>query len=178
MSCWGWTAVAVVAVVVLIFVVYKKDKARKERIERDGQTVLCWIVVANDALYQPRTGFRDYSYAQVVFTFEPETPELTRLLNDCAEQLQTYQPGEAPTEDERIIGSVMRNHVPHFQPRLVPTHLTRGKTIYTASVIVPWSKLPEGRLTRPYIIGRAFVGPDGGVHMKDYPNTESDYDPE
>jgi hypothetical protein len=141
----------------------------KEKLEREGRPVLCWVVMANDALYTPHQS-SGHSYAQVVFTFTERLPDREAKLQELANQLREFEPAEEATGDERIIGSVMKSHIPYTsRPLRIPGRVAGGLEAYTASVDVYWSRLPGRRLSLPYIYCRVALGEDGSAEMIEYP---------
>jgi hypothetical protein len=154
--------------VLLVIAGNRRYAARQARIEREGEAVLGWIVMANPALYQKRIT-SDCSYAVVVFTFEKDLPDLKGTLATIAQSLPTFEPGKDPPEDERIIGSVMKTQIPYTYTLRIPDRVTGGVEAYMVSVKVYWNKLPQRRLTLPYLYCKVLLGKDGGARMAEYP---------
>lgn len=172
---WMWIIGGIVVLLILIVIGvvvfeqgYKKETAR---IMEEGEKVLCWLVVANDNLYEPidEGNASAYSFAQVVFTFDDSIKDLHETLEEWSENLKSYKPPKNPNDDERIIGQVMRTHIPYFRPLRLPKKITGGIKGYTVSVHVFWGLLPEGYITRPYIYCKVLLGSGGGARMVHYP---------
>jgi hypothetical protein len=169
---WLWIVGGIVALAVVGVVVFAIfDHFQTAKIMRDGKPALCWVVMANDSLYKPMKegALIKFSFAQLVFTLDPTVQDTHSTLAEWSERLRAFQPSDNPPEDERIIGSVMRTHVPYNRPLRLPDRLTGGAEGYTVTVEVYWDKLPEGILTLPYIYCQVLVGPGGGARMIEYP---------
>jgi hypothetical protein len=169
-------SVAVILVLVLgvLFIRWNRrfneEKRREEeKLEREGKVVLAWIVVANNALHEPNHA-DDYSYAVVVFTRNQDLPDMEGTLEQIAGKIVNFEAQEHPDEDERIIASVMRTHVPYLsRPLRIPARVTGGLEAYCASIRVHWKLLPARRLSLPYVYCRAAIGEDGSTVQVKYP---------
>lgn len=129
------------------------------RLTAHGEDVVAAIMMANDALAfgKPRRG-ADYRPAQVVFTLDGDTSDgHIGMLQEYMKRLSDFEPDEGAGFDERVIGQVLRTHIPYSAPLRFPDRLTGGAEVYTASVNVYWDLLPGGRLTLPYIHCRVLV---------------------
>ena len=168
----GGIAIVIAILVILFFILaarHAKNEAEKvARIEEDGEPVYCYVVFANDDLYKKKQT-DDYSYAQVVYTFSRVT-DLEVCLSEIAANLRDYKPPKIPTEEERLIGSVLSTHMPYFDPLRLPKKVAGNIEAYTVSVRVYWKKLPKGKLTRKYIWCKVLDGgQNDNVRMIDYP---------
>jgi hypothetical protein len=63
----------------------------------------------------------------------------------------------------------MESHLPFFDPLPLPASVAGKLAVYTVSLRVPWKKLPEKKLTRPYIWCKVLEGETDNVRMTDYP---------
>jgi hypothetical protein len=167
--------ISVVALVLLVFESKRQLAAKaalEQRIEREGLSVLGWIVMANTSLYRASNS-KSHSYAVIVFTPRGDLPDLKKTLNEWAKKLHGYKlPMNAPnSKDERIIESIMRTQLPNPRALRLPDAITGGTEGYTISVRVPWRKLPGRKLTLPYLYCKVLFGDDGEALMIDYPDT-------
>jgi hypothetical protein len=178
MAAFGWLCGGLTLLLVLGYLYFtyvltpiqaKKEAEKRARIERDGRPVYCWIVVANPDLFQEKDT-DEHSYAQVVYTLA-KIPNPEERLKPIAERLNTFEANEGAPKEERIIGSVMKTHMPYFDPLRLPERVAGDLEAYTVSVRVPWRKLPERRLTRPYIWCKILDGEDDNVRMISYPDS-------
>jgi hypothetical protein len=171
-------AIVVTGIVIAGMVARQRQEQRQARIHKEGETVLCWIVMAHADLYRrPKLEayggplFNDTAggNAQVVFSLE-KPADLRRQLERIAGRLPTFQalPGEG--EDERIIASVMKSHHPYFRPLRIPDRVTDGLATYTVSVAVFINLLPDYRLQWPYVYCKVVLGEEGGAFMVEYPD--------
>ncbi|MCE9527350.1 MAG: hypothetical protein K8R36_14990 [Planctomycetales bacterium] len=144
-----------------------EEAEKAARIELRGKPVRAWIVVAHDDLYKPRDS-DDHRYAQVIYTFE-QLPSPDKTLNEIAGRLINYRAGEGSSQDEKTIARVMESHMPYFDPLRLPASVAGKFAVYTVSLRVPWKKLPEKKLTRPYIWCKVLEGERDNVRMTDYP---------
>ena len=167
---WWWVIGGIAGAWILLMIVFAiRDAVESARVEREGRLAFCWIVYANESLYKPKASDRPWSFAQVVFNFEPDTPANRAELQRLAAELKQFDSGPHPSGDERLIGSVMRTLVPHLRPLRLPDRITGGREAYTVSLRVAWEQLPEGRLTLPFVYCKAIVGPGRAARLAPYP---------
>jgi hypothetical protein len=164
--------VALVPVYFFMLVPAMKKRAAEEaekaaRIELRGKPVRAWIVFAHDDLYKPSDS-DEHRYAQVIYTFDQlASPDKT--LAEIAGKLVPFRASEGASQDEKTISRVMESHFPYFDPLRLPASVAGKLAVYTVSLRVPWKKLPEGKLTRPYIWCKVLDGEDDNVRMTAYP---------
>ena len=158
-----------IALVVFIAWATWSQLAKEKTIRAEGEAVLCWIVMANDKLYQ-RNDSNGSSYAVVVFTFDKRLD--SDRLQQIAMELPQFEQVDMDSRDERIIASVMRTQIPYFRPLRLPDRITGRSEVYTASLHVYWKLLPQRRLTLPYIWALVLVGDAGGALMIEYPESD------
>jgi hypothetical protein len=161
-----------VPVYFFMFVPAMKKRAAEEaeksaRIELRGKPVRAWIVVAHNDLYEENDS-DEHRYAQVIYTFE-QLPSPDKTLNEIAGRLTSYRAGEGASQDEKTLSRVMESHLPFFDPLPLPASVAGKLAVYTVSLRVPWKKLPEKKLTRPYIWCKVLEGETDNVRMTDYP---------
>jgi hypothetical protein len=168
----GWfCGLSVVALVILGIILGRRQAALEAKILSEGQTVLGWIVMANNALYKASDS-SGHSYAVAVFTTDPNLPDMKTQLATWASALYSYEPPENPSKNDRIIGSVMSTQIPYDRALRLPDEITDGAEGYLIGVCVPWRKLPERKLTLPYVYLKVLLGDDGGCVMIEYPDAD------
>jgi hypothetical protein len=166
---------ALVPVYFFMIVPAMKKRAAEEaekaaRIELRGKPVRAWIVFAHDDLYKENDS-DEHRYAQVIYTFE-QNPSSDKTLAEITGRLVSYRAGEGTSQDEKTISRVMEHHFPYFDPLRLPASVAGKLTVYTVSLRVPWKKLPEGKLTRPYIWCKVLDGETDNVRMMAYPTAK------
>jgi hypothetical protein len=87
----------------------------------------------------------------VVFTTTPNVADLDERLEDIAGQLHSFEPGDNPTEDERITASVMETQISYYTPLRLPDRVAGELEAYNVSVSLRYEELPDGKLTEEYI---------------------------
>jgi hypothetical protein len=153
---------------------WRKFLAERAKVVEGGQTVKCWVVRANPSLYRKSLFGDPYNWADVVFTFDRDVPDLDRVLTAIAERVRTFRPGPDATEEERRVASVMSITVPNPSRTPLPPSLTDGLNAYMVATQVMRDLLPEGKLTRPYLWAAGRVDdPEGEVVMVPYRDGEA-----
>jgi hypothetical protein len=152
---------------------WRRFRAERAAVARDGQRVKCWVVRANASLYR-RSLFGDpYNWADVVFTFERDVPDLDRALAAIAQRLVRFRPGPEASVEERRVATVISIKVPNPNRTSLPASLTGGLKAYLVSTQVMRDLLPKGKLTRPYIWASGRVEDSSGeVVMLPYGHEE------
>jgi len=150
----------------------RQVREREDRIKRDGDFLMCWIVVANKSLYEASNapGFAD---ARVVFS-HTDTPDLKRQLKQAARRLKKGESVEEDVDEARFdkFYDKVKNLRWLHPPLRLPKWLVGDFNVYTAVVQVYWRRLPENVLTLPYLYCWVLLGEDGGVEMGEYPDEE------
>lgn len=169
----SFVAICMVPIYFFMIVPQMKKRAAEEaakvaRIEAHGKPVYAWLIYAHDDLYNKEKQIGDNRYAQVVYTFQ-QIPQREQTLESIAGQLKQFRAGPNANEDEVRISRVIQTQFPDFDPARVPASIAGSVTAYTVSVRVPFKKLPEGELTRPYIWCKVLDGETDNVRMIDYP---------
>ena len=163
-----------VLLVAYLFLATRRNNRRwaefEELMEREGQRVQGWIVFANDALYKPSKSDEWY-FAQIVFSLEEDFPKET--LAEWAKAARNYKAPAIPAENERILGSVVKTHMPYTEILPLPHKITDGDMGYTVSVKVFREKLTDRVLSRPYLYCKVLPGAIGEALMIPYPNKKS-----
>jgi hypothetical protein len=147
------------------------EAAKVARIELRGKPVRAWIVQAHDDLYKDGAS-DDSRNAQVIYTWD-ELPNWDQSMAAIADKLPSFRAGPNATEDEKRISTVMETQFPWYDPIRLPASVAGKLTVYTVSVSVKFKKLPEGKLTRPYIWCKVLEGESDNVRMIDYPAGEA-----
>lgn len=124
---------------------------RDKKIVRDGVTLFAPIVQANTALFTP--GDKD-APAQVLVSFQPDSPELRRTLLQLAERVGGL--GTADTSDPLLepIAALIRDQKRHSAVPL-PQSLARGLDVYLTTVFIERDRLPNRYLDRKFVYCRA-----------------------
>jgi hypothetical protein len=168
--------VAVVVVLVLVIVAQENSPARKQRrqeLEKRMETVKCWIVLANNDLYNSKLS--NDSMCQVIFTLDNDVTDLHSRMTRISKQLVEFEPGPDAGNMENAVASVMKTHKAHQNSLLVPSRITDGLKVFTASVYVLRNLLPDKTLTLPFIFCKVCVGdnrePMAGAQMVPYKET-------
>jgi hypothetical protein len=170
----GLVALLVAAVVILLIYSSRQMREWEERIERDGELLLCWIVVANETLYEVYD-VPGYAEARVVFSPEPDD-DLKKRLKEAAKRLKKGDIVDENADVERIekFYEDYKNLRWLNPPLRLPKWLVGDFKAYVAVVQVYWRRLPENKLTLPYLYCRVVLGKDGGVVMADYPDEDEE----
>jgi hypothetical protein len=145
---------------------------REKRLQRDGQTVVARIILANTSLYDAKPAA--FEFAFVVFTRDADTSERhLAFLGEIAENLKTFEPEESDPDEkklawaletQRTIGAVVR----------IPDRVTGGREVYFTSTPVKRRMLPDGKLTREYLFLRVILdGTHRDASMVEYPDASA-----
>lgn len=161
---WGWICAAIAAVVsvvgvsVLVFLLLP-DKGR-ERLLREGKTVVAHILQASPSLYDAADR-SPFGFALVVFTLDDDaSPAHLEFLSSIAERLKNGEASSGGDADERQIAqAVSQQKTVGAVPLQIPARLTGGRTVYFATPSVMRRLLPESCLVRDYLYLK--VIPDG-----------------
>ena len=138
-------------------------RAVDQRIVRDGQTLFTPIVQANSSLFEPG---KDDLPAQVLISFESDTPELRQRLLAIAESVAALKHREPVTADEQVVAEIVRDETPRWGRRhRLPDSFTGGLNIFAAAVTIERKKLSRRYLARKFIFARAIPGVEGEVIM-------------
>src|SRR5262249_43973001 len=150
----------------------RKVKQWEQRIERDGELLLCWIVRADESLYEVND-VPGFAKAEVVFSTDP-APNLKKRLKEAATRLTDGDIVDQNVDAEGIENFYEKYENQHWlhPPLRLPKWLVGDFKAYTAAVLVYWRRLPKMRLTLPYLYCHVLVGEDGGVVMAEYPDEE------
>lgn len=155
----GWVCVSAIGVVVVIYLllVYvlgpmwaRQDAEQRKQILEHGQLVKCWIVMAVDELWKGLEPGQKRD-CHVVFTTTPNVSDLDERLEDIVGRLQDFDPGDNPTEDERLTASVMETQISYYTPMRLPQRVAGELDAYNVSVSLRFEELPDGKLTGEYI---------------------------
>lgn len=170
MPIWGWVCVGLVAVVVLgLAYIVVVEGQREKRLQRDGQTVVARIILANTSLYDAKPAA--FEFAFVLFTRDADpSEEHLAFLERVADNLQGFEPNPASPAEKKLAWALETQRTTGDVIR-VPTRVTDGREVYFASTPVKRRMLPEGMLTRDHLFLRVIL--DGGrrdVSMTDYPD--------
>jgi hypothetical protein len=158
-------AVAVLGLTLIVWLGAKREK----RLQRDGQTVVARIILANPSLYETKS--QGFEFAFLLFTRDADPSEQhLAFLGGVAENLQGFEPDETdPAEKklawalqtQRTIGDIVR----------VPDRVTGGREVYFATTNVFRRMLPDGKLTREYLCLRVILdGKHQDASMVEYPD--------
>lgn len=167
--CGGLVVLGVLAIVITYFVAQRSMAKDQERFERDGELQVCWISSAGDDLYKvydvPGAG-----EARVVILRDP-LPNRTLVLQDITERLTNGK-----REDHTVPPAVVKAFFDKINsqtyldaPVRMPPWLVGNLDAYTGMMQVYWRKLPEMKLTKPFVYGRVILGESGGVRHVPYP---------
>jgi hypothetical protein len=148
---------------------WRRFRAERAALVRNGQTVKCWVVRANPSLYRKSLFGDPYNWADVVFTFERDVPDLDQTLAAIAQRLLSFRPGPEATVEEKRVAQVMSIAVPNPSRTPLPQSLTGGLKAYLVATQVMRDLLPEGKLTRPFLWAAGVIDdPAGEVVMVAY----------
>lgn len=163
--------VAVIVALVLLallvaFVIYfrtfiapKIDRANNQRLFKlmtRGVERVAYVVYANPVLYKKGSS-GDHSYAQVVYSTDPDDPQLRTDLVAIADRLRKFQREDMADETERLLESVLSTQTPLLQSLRLPPRVAGGRTAFTASITVLWDHFVQGKLDSPYLRVRAMA---------------------
>lgn len=156
MPAWGWGCagvagiLAVAAVSLLVFLLLP-DK-RKERLLREGKTVVAHILLASPELYDAASR-SPFGFALVVFTLDDDaSPEHLGFLSGIAGRLVDCTESSTADADEQQIARALRNQATiGTTPRRIPPRLTGGRIVYFATPSIMRRLLSDGYLVRDYV---------------------------
>lgn len=166
----GLVVLGVIAGVILFIHASRQVRAWEERIERDGELLLCWIARADESLHEVYD-VPGFANARVVFSPDP-APDLEQRLKEATHRLTEGQIVDENVEVDRIekFYEKYKDQQWLHPPLRLPKWLVGDFKAYAAVVQVYWRRLPKNRLTLPYLYCRVLVGEDGGVVMAEYPS--------
>ncbi len=150
---------------------YVWDRYRQELVREEGVPVLARIVEAEDRYWQPWTPpsaislrfmglemhradlppnsplfqeMRLPANGRVIYTFDPDVPDLRQFLTDVAERMRKLdrEPPTTPAEEE--VARRMRVKLPCPWQRLLPVEFTGGRKVYEVAVKLDKTLLPGG----------------------------------
>ncbi len=171
--CGGITLLGVVGIGVTWFLATRSMAKDQERFERDGELHVCWISSAGDDLYKvfdvPGAG-----NARVVF-LRDNIPNHQALLQEITERLTNGKKADSavPPAQVRAFFDKINQQTYLDAPVRMPQWLAGDADAYTGMIEVFWRKLPEMKLTRPFVYGRVILGENGGVRHVPYPAEEA-----
>jgi hypothetical protein len=167
--CGGITLLGVVALGVTYFLASRSMAKDQERFERDGELHMCWISSAGDDLYKvfdvPGAG-----NARVVFLLD-NIPNRQALLQEITERLKNGKKADNAVDRAQVSAFFEKINQQSYldAPVRMPQWLVGDVDAYTAMMEVYWRKLPEMKLTKPFVYGRVILGESGGVRHVSYP---------
>ena len=173
MPIWGWVCVGLVAVVALgLTLIVWSEGRREKRLQRDGQTVVARIILANPSLYD--TNAAGFEFAFLIFTREADPSERhLNFLGQIAERLEGFEPDESEPDEKKLAWALETQRTMGDVVR-IPDRVTGGREVYFATTPVKRRFLPEGKLTRDYLYLRVILkGGNREVSMIEYPNAPS-----
>ncbi len=175
MPIWGWICVGLVVLLVLAvaafyLVVILPYNRMKKRLDRDGQTVVGRVTLANPSVYEPGSPL-SFEFAFVVFTREndPSEQHLT-FLTDIGRRLKGFVPDMSDPDQIKLARALERQKT--FDDVLrIPDRVTGGREVFFTCIGISRRLLPDGKLTREYIHLRVLVdGPHRDATMAAYPD--------
>ncbi len=170
MPIWGWVCVGLVALVVLgLALIIWSEGQREKRLQRDGQTVVARVILANPSVYDEKPA--GFEFAFLLFTRDADpSEEHLAFLAQVAEDLEGFEPDE-DDEDEKKLAWALETQRTMGAVVRVPDRVTGGREVYFATTPVTRRLLPDGRLTLEYIFLRAILKDDQReVAMTGYPS--------
>src|SRR5262245_44405115 len=102
----GWVVglicggLAVIAGVIWFLYTSRQIREWEERIERDGELLLCWVARADESLYEVHD-VPGYAEARVVFSTDP-APDLEQRLKEAARRLKKGDIVDENADTDRI----------------------------------------------------------------------------
>jgi hypothetical protein len=173
--CWwiGFGVVAIIIILIIGFVVYaaRQQQAFEARILRDGREARGWIVTAPPDLYE--VGNFLGGAAHVVFSFDSGVSASDATLREWAARVKKYLAPPDASDDEKWLEECVRTAFATSRLVPLPPEVSGDAEGYFTSVVIKRIKLPEGKITRPYILLRVVTGKDGGTVMADYPDVSA-----
>ena len=170
--CGGLTLFGVLAIVLVWFFGSRSMAKDQERFEREGELHLCWISSAADDLYEvnnvPGAG-----EARVVF-LRGEVPNRKVVLKEITERLTNGKKADNSVNPALVTAFFEKINSKMYldAPVQLPRWLAGEFDAYTGMMQVFWRRLPEMKLTRPFVYGRVILGENGGVRHVPYPPEE------
>lgn len=142
----------------------KRGRSQRLTLERGEELVAC-VVQSPDELSKPGSSSTP---VQVLLSFagaDQATPEQLRALAARAAQLVFATP---TSEAERDVVEIVRDwrYRPEVRHKLL-TEFTGGLGVWVCQVVIHQAKLPERRLTGPFVRVKALPGEDGWVWMSE-----------
>lgn len=143
LGCGGLLLLGLAVVVYLAIL----DKKRKNRVLREGEHTIGWLVQANMNLFEK--GFMDLP-ALVVISPDKETANDKEFMTDLADQimeLKGVDPDECADEDEAFVAELMADetYVEGKRDKL-PKRFTQGRKVYLAHIFVYRNDLPGEKI--------------------------------
>jgi hypothetical protein len=145
-ACGGVALLAVAAVAIVAIL----DVKKKNRVIRDGDHTIAWLVQANEKLLQ--YGFLDGS-ALVVISPDVRTGNDERWLASLADrvgELRGRRPEDCHDDDQAFVADLLRNdsYIEGKRDRL-PEGFAHGREAYLAHLYVYRDHLPAKRIDHP-----------------------------
>ena len=168
-----WIVGGVVVAFVLLYVVSSYLMAKEqEHFERNGDLEKCWISSASDDLYKVHN-VSGTGEARVVF-LRGKSSDNDAVLKEITERLTNGK-----KEDDSIDSGSVREFFDEINaksyldpPVRMPEWLVGKRKAFTGMMQVYWKKLPEKKLTKPFVYGRVILGDKGGIRHVEYPDAE------
>lgn len=142
-----------------LFIAPKINRANNQRLLKlmtRGVERVAYVVYANPVLYEKGPS-GDHSYAQVVYTTDPDDPQLRTDLVAIADRFRKFQREDMTDETERLLESVLSTQTPLLQSLRLPPRVAGGRTAFTASITVLWDHFVQGKLASQYVQVRAMA---------------------
>lgn len=144
---------------------------RKERLLREGKTVVAKVLMASPELYDTanRTPF---GFAHVLFTLDDDhSAEHLAYLEEVGQCLSECQTTREADADERLITqAVTQPRTVGAIPLRIPQRLTRQQVVFFGTPSIMWRHFPDGCLSRDYIYLKVIVdAEDRGLMMIEDP---------
>lgn len=180
MPAWVWIGLGAVGVAacaglgLLVFLLL--PDRRKERLLREGKTVVAHIVLAPSSLYDAadRSAF---GFAQVVFTLSDDaSAEHLAFLASIADRLKNFEASRGADADEQLIARALSQQVTvGAVPLQIPARLTGGRSVYFATPSIMRRLLTDGCLVRDTIYLKVIPEGDhrGLTMIEDPPRSHS-----
>lgn len=137
----------------------------------EGKPFKCWVMWAQDQLYQGvKAG--DLPSCTVVFA-DAGGADADEKLQRIAKALPAFRAAPDAPEQERLLSRLMEAEDCLHEPVPLPKRISEGLKAYVVALQIPAESLPEARLTRPYIYCKVlFEGKHAGARMIEYPAGE------
>lgn len=171
MPGWGWICILIAIAIVLgglgLLVFLLLPDKRKERLLKEGKTVVARILLASPSLYDAADR-SPFGFALVVFTLDGDASiQHLAFLKEISDQLEKLDPSDvAYTEEQTIARSICQMRTIGTFPIRIPERLTSGRTVYFATPSVMRRLLPGSYLSQDYIYLKVIAeGEHRGITM-------------